>query len=174
MVLTLGPVKKALKLKEAPFECNINFLDGLNATLEKCFISGSFEKQTLNFATAEGKIECEIATSCIRCGTDVSLKLIIPFREEFSTDENDDCYALAGSQIEIDQMVIDLILTNFPTKILCKKDCLGRCSKCGKNLNEGKCECENEIKLDDPANPFNELKKLKGNIGGNKNGSSKS
>lgn len=161
MVLTLGSIKKAIKLNKAPFECNTNFLQDFSATLKKCLVSGSFEKVDGNHAIAEGNVECEIATNCSRCGSDVSIKLTIPFEEEFSTDENDDCYALNGSQIELDQMVLDLVLTHFPTRVLCKNDCLGRCGKCGKNLNEGPCDCENELDLIDPANPFNELKKLK-------------
>ena len=27
-------------------------------------------------------------------------------------------------------------------KILCKEDCKGLCSVCGKDLNEGKCDCD--------------------------------
>ena len=160
MVLTLGSNKKAIKLNKAPFECDTNFLDVFSASITSCLISGSFEKQNANFAVGEGEIECDIATCCSRCGTDVGLKLTIPFREEFSTDGNDDCYALNGSQIELDQMVIDQILTHFPSEILCKKSCLGRCDRCGQNLNEGKCDCDEELVLDDPANPFNVLKKL--------------
>ena len=162
MVLTLGSVQKTLKLNKAPFLCDSNFLEGLDASMRDCFVSLEARKVDANFAVCEGKIECEIATYCSRCGVDVNLKLTIPFSEEFSTDENDDdCYALNGSQIELDQMIIDLILTNFPARVLCKKDCLGRCDRCGKNLNEGKCDCDSELELDDPANPFNELKKLK-------------
>lgn len=161
MVLTFNSYLRSVKLIKAPFEGDTNFLSEQNGKLISCFISGTFEKKTPNFVYAEGKIECEIATYCYRCGADVKKSLVIPFREEFSTDENDDCYLLNGSQIELDQMVIDLILTNFPSNILCKSTCLGRCDKCGKNLNEGKCDCDEEISLDDPANPFNELKKLK-------------
>ena len=162
MVLTLGSNQKVIKLNREPSQCNTNFLEGMASSLKNCFISGEAKRVDANYAVAEGKIECEIATYCSRCGADVNLKLTIPFKEEFSTDENnDDCYELNGSQIDLDQMIADLILTNFPTSILCRKDCRGRCDRCGKNLNEGKCDCDKEIELDDPANPFNELKKLK-------------
>lgn len=161
MVLTLNSYGIDVKLNKAPFESGTNFLSGLGGEVVSCYVSGTFEKKSPNFAYGEGEIECTVATSCYRCGADVKKRLIIPFREEFSTDENDDCYKLNGSQIELDQMIIDLILTNYPNSVLCKEGCLGRCDKCGKNLNEGKCDCKKEIILNDPANPFNELKKLK-------------
>lgn len=34
----------------------------------------------------------------------------------------------------------------LPTKPLCRKDCKGICSSCGKNLNDGACMCEDETK----------------------------
>ncbi|MBR2488852.1 MAG: DUF177 domain-containing protein, partial [Clostridia bacterium] len=35
---------------------------------------------------------------------------------------------------------------DLPMKHLCSEKCKGICSKCGKNLNDGKCECpEKEI-----------------------------
>ena len=29
-------------------------------------------------------------------------------------------------------------------KALCKKDCAGLCPTCGKNLNQGKCDCPDD------------------------------
>ncbi len=37
----------------------------------------------------------------------------------------------------------EFVLT-LPTKPLCKNNCKGVCPKCGKNLNEGICACEDE------------------------------
>ena len=35
------------------------------------------------------------------------------------------------------------VYMDLPTKHLCSEDCKGMCEKCGKNLNEGDCSCEN-------------------------------
>jgi uncharacterized protein len=43
---------------------------------------------------------------------------------------------------------------NLPVRFLCKEDCKGVCTKCGKNLNEGECECVPEEK----SSPFDILK----------------
>jgi uncharacterized protein len=34
------------------------------------------------------------------------------------------------------------IMLEMPSRTLCKDDCLGLCQKCGKNLNEGDCNCD--------------------------------
>ena len=38
------------------------------------------------------------------------------------------------------------VLMSWPLKVLCKEDCKGICSRCGKNLNEGPCGCAEEPK----------------------------
>lgn len=161
MLLTLGASGQKVVLKKQPFTPEENFLQNLNAKLEICFISGVFQKENLQFASAKGKIEAAIKTNCFKCGEEVRVNLEIDFDEEFHSDENEDFYVLNGSQIDLSQMIIDKILLNFPANILCKKDCKGLCAKCGANLNKEKCECDNELDLSDPANPFSILKKLK-------------
>ena len=32
----------------------------------------------------------------------------------------------------------------LPISFICKDDCEGLCHKCGKNLNEGTCDCEDD------------------------------
>jgi len=34
------------------------------------------------------------------------------------------------------------ILLELPQRALCRQDCRGLCASCGKNLNEGDCQCE--------------------------------
>ena len=43
--------------------------------------------------------------------------------------------------IDLDPQIREEIILDYPLKPLCKPDCLGLCLKCGKNLNEGKCNC---------------------------------
>ena len=35
----------------------------------------------------------------------------------------------------------DDILLDLPTKFLCTDDCKGLCPTCGKDLNDGPCQC---------------------------------
>jgi uncharacterized protein len=35
-----------------------------------------------------------------------------------------------------------LVIVSTPMRVLCRYDCEGICPTCGKNLNEGMCDCE--------------------------------
>jgi uncharacterized protein len=62
-----------------------------------------------------------------------------------------------GEKIDLTDLVREQILLDLPTQILCQEDCKGLCQKCGANLNEVNCNCEeNEI---DPR--WSALKNLK-------------
>ncbi|MBP5193415.1 MAG: DUF177 domain-containing protein, partial [Clostridia bacterium] len=56
----------------------------------------------------------------------------------------------AGAAFPIKAGVIDLtvpveetVITSAPMVIYCRDDCKGVCPRCGKNLNEGECNCKN-------------------------------
>lgn len=53
----------------------------------------------------------------------------------------DDYVVCEENVLELDELVISDMLLQLPTKILCKEDCRGLCFKCGKDLNEGDCDC---------------------------------
>ena len=55
---------------------------------------------------------------------------------------SDDYILTEGNSLDLDELVVSDILLELPTKLLCKEDCKGLCSSCGRNLNEGKCGCE--------------------------------
>ncbi len=63
--------------------------------------------------------------------------------EHISSENNGDYdYIEApGCRLDTDSLFRDDILTELPSKLLCKDDCKGLCFKCGKNLNEGRCGC---------------------------------
>lgn len=61
-----------------------------------------------------------------------------------STASEDDEYEYVvcpDCNLELNELAISDLLLQLPTKTLCKDDCKGLCSKCGKNLNYGDCVC---------------------------------
>ena len=44
-------------------------------------------------------------------------------------------------KIDLDPVIAEEIIVDFPIKPLCKENCPGLCSKCGRDLNQGKCNC---------------------------------
>ena len=52
-----------------------------------------------------------------------------------------DVQFLTGDVIDLEQQVLDTMRLNIPMAHQCRPDCRGICPNCGKNLNEGDCEC---------------------------------
>jgi len=46
-----------------------------------------------------------------------------------SEEEMDEADYMKGFQLDIDKMVYDEILVNWPMKVLCREDCKGICKK---------------------------------------------
>jgi uncharacterized protein len=44
--------------------------------------------------------------------------------------------------LDVDRLLFNEILVNWPEKVLCKPDCKGICKTCGTNLNLATCDCE--------------------------------
>jgi uncharacterized protein len=62
-----------------------------------------------------------------------------------------------GGNVDLDQVIREQIYLSLPMKSLCKDDCLGICSVCGYDLNNGTCGCNR-----DQGHPgFQKLKNLK-------------
>ena len=49
------------------------------------------------------------------------------------------------SALDLSDLLREELLLFFPTKMLCKPDCKGLCCKCGKNLNDGPCDCQKDV-----------------------------
>ena len=54
----------------------------------------------------------------------------------------DEINYVTGCSLDVEQLVHNEILIHWPLRVLCKEDCRGICPKCGKDLNEGSCECD--------------------------------
>jgi len=100
----------------------------------------------------DGETDVTVNTVCDRCLTDVPTSIHITIDEALdletmgvTEDEEDGPAWLEGSELDLDKMVYDEILVNWPTKVLCRENCKGICSVCGKNLNLGTCSCDRSV-----------------------------
>lgn len=96
-----------------------------------------------------GRVHFKYIENCARCLKEftqevsavLSGKLIEKSQAEDFDDENEDAIYYEGSSIDLKDLIINTIILSIPMKALCSEDCKGLCSKCGKNLNEGNCDC---------------------------------
>ena len=60
-------------------------------------------------------------------------------------EDLDDQYHYQGNQLELAPMLREHVILSAPMQPLCSDDCVGLCARCGKNLNEGPCQCAEEL-----------------------------
>ncbi len=98
-------------------------------------------------AVLNGHVEVSFQGACGRCLTEVPVDLKLDFERtilspEIQGEEADDFSFMDGFSLDVDALVHDEILLNWPAKILCREDCKGICPVCGQNLNERACGCD--------------------------------
>ena len=60
---------------------------------------------------------------------------------ECNTD-NDEFVVTEGDLLDLDELVIQDILLQLASKMLCRDDCKGLCPICGTDLNLNECNCQ--------------------------------
>ncbi len=91
----------------------------------------------------DGTIACTIVGECARCLRETRVE----FSEEFSViyatrRQDEDDYLYKNGLVDLSLAVDDLMIISLPTVIYCREDCKGLCHTCGKNLNDGSCDCK--------------------------------
>jgi uncharacterized protein len=104
-----------------------------------------------------GRFDAQATVNCARCLKPFLYTIGFGFAEYYKKQPEEGEYEFHGESIELDRMLEDNVVVNLPTRFLCREDCKGLCSHCGKDLNEGDCDCLPEA---DKANPFASLSKL--------------
>ena len=102
----------------------------------------------------EGSGLVTVGIPCDRCLEEVRTRIPFEFKRKLDmklTDEErvndlDESSYLTGYDLDVDRLVYLEVLMSWPLKVLCKEDCKGICSRCGKNLNDGPCGCVEEPK----------------------------
>ncbi len=102
----------------------------------------------------EADIQAEVAQACVRCNhEDVSSiqisvsNLLVdsadaPKSEEIILSDDDlDVVFFQNNEIDVDHLVLESIWAELDSLHLCNDDCRGLCPSCGKNLNDGDCDC---------------------------------
>ena len=134
-----------------PFECELSteLLDfpSVRAYKKKPFAKGRVFNEA-GILQLQGEINAEMTCICDRCGCDFDMNKVTVLNAtivEEDEGENPENFVLDGDEIDLDEVLSTCFILDMDTKFLCKEDCKGLCSKCGKNLNLGPCGCQKEI-----------------------------
>jgi uncharacterized protein len=100
-----------------------------------------------------GRLDGSAAMHCRRCLTRVPVRfgeeVTFLFRAGLTAQEaeQEEAFVLPerGTELDLWPAVLEQVLLAVPHFVLCREDCQGFCPQCGKNLNQGKCNCTRPV-----------------------------
>ena len=113
----------------------------------------------------QGTLQADLRLNCDRCLAEYTYPLAASMQLIVELPESDRHWRLqdmeaTGSDLEtlqVTEPVVDLedilrqqVYLGLPVKKLCRENCPGLCNRCGKNLNEGQCNCHEKMKANSP------------------------
>lgn len=112
-------------------------------------ISLTFTNISQGKVRIEGKGVLIVDMRCDRCLKDVPYEMDLDFSYEVFSPEvsredtdADEYSFMEGYELNVGNLIDDEILMSWPMKVLCKPQCKGICTVCGKDLNIGECGCD--------------------------------
>ena len=134
---------------------------GVSYPVSEPVLAAGTVRNTAGVLVMTGEISTTIHGTCDRCASDFDREVRLPIDvvlvTEMANEENEDewVFPLEVDSDALDDIVRTVFVLNLDSKLLCKEDCKGLCHRCGKNLNDGPCNCQKEL---DPR--FAALKQL--------------
>lgn len=92
-----------------------------------------------------GALTVDMRCQCARCLAEFPKHVELPVRatlvEEIQDEDNTELFLMDGTMADLDEIFLTAFVLNMDQRFLCKEDCKGLCPTCGKDLNEGPCNC---------------------------------
>ena len=137
-----GPVDTAARLP-----ADDPLFEGLDFALrEPVVVSGQLSAAGPDGYFWRGRLETSVGGFCRRClapvvrPVDASVDIL--FSEDDGADDPSIYVIPADSQtLDLSPAVREELILAAPDYVLCRDDCRGLCPRCGKDLNEGPCDC---------------------------------
>ena len=96
----------------------------------------------------QGVLAVTVDSECGRCLEPVTRTIDVELNERFVPSltykpGDDQVFAIdADHHIDLKPVLRELVIVSMPLHVLCRPDCEGLCPSCGKDLNEGPCDCQ--------------------------------
>jgi uncharacterized protein len=125
-------------------------LDGLEFSLDEPLrVRGRLSESGPGRLYWHGEIRTGVTAACRRCLAQVRMPVTAEIRAVFTTHPADDdasVYAIdpATGMVDLAPVVREELVLVVPEYVLCREGCRGLCPRCGKDLNEGPCDCRPE------------------------------
>jgi len=146
---------KLARLLEEPVGSKISFdIDEAQQRLAEDlyvdFIRGTVEfTRTNRGILGQGQLHSQVQLECARCLKSFSQPLDFYLEAQFGLSppkpQGEPLFLIGMNGIlDLTEALREQILLELPMRPLCKPKCRGLCIECGKDLNEGPCNCVQE------------------------------
>ena len=106
-------------------------------------------KNTAGVLELTADIRADMTVRCDRCATPFDVSLTPRFTATLQADAEDEdsenVFPLDGDGVNVSDVLETCFILDMDQKFLCREDCKGLCPDCGKNLNDGPCNCKKQI-----------------------------
>ena len=109
-------------------------------------LDASKHEATMNCAVriqTIAELQCDRCLESVQLALDLRPQLVVRFGKDTLETEEEDVVHVQPDQLDFDLQpwIREHLVVALPMKVLCREDCAGFCSGCGKNLNEEVCSC---------------------------------
>ncbi|MCH5191408.1 MAG: DUF177 domain-containing protein [Oscillospiraceae bacterium] len=106
-------------------------------------------KNSAGVVSLSGKAQFTASFICGRCAEDFKRNFSVTvshlLTDRLNNEDNGDYIVVENSELDLSALICEDIIFSLPTRLLCREDCKGLCPQCGKNLNEGACDCTKPV-----------------------------
>ena len=120
--------------------------------IEKSPVSMAITHLEAGKILVKADLQLTLQAACDRCLTEVPVQLALQAERIVlspeliaEAEDADDQSFVDGYELDVEAFAHDIIIGNWPAKILCKEDCKGICPVCGQNLNVRDCGCDSFV-----------------------------
>lgn len=130
---------------EYPFDTKI---DGV--TFVGCQHIGGEIVNMGGYVRLTASLSADYGAECARCLKPLERSFKVDFERTVvsrgelanaSEDDGEEYVEVVDGKLDIELLAVEQLMMEFPMREVCSEDCKGLCMKCGKNLNEGDCDC---------------------------------
>ncbi|WP_250230147.1 YceD family protein [Anaeropeptidivorans aminofermentans] len=147
MVVALELLKGSDKIDiEGRENVELSSLYNLDSSIAEIIIKGSIEKDGPDYLV-KAHVDAHINFKCDTCLASSPKVVSFDMEERFSKtlaayDEDSEIWPIPEDFIDLSSVTMENLYMNMPMKVSCSDGCKGLCPKCGKDLNQGDCDCD--------------------------------
>ena len=106
-------------------------------------------RNTAGILELTADVQADMTVRCARCGKRLARHLEPRYTATLQADPEDadseEIFPLDGDGVDVSDVLETCFILDTDQKYLCREDCKGLCPTCGKDLNDGPCQCKKQI-----------------------------